>query len=127
MQPEFSPWGEIQWSDSLIPGMDLVSTASHGGVRVAFDAALLLSPAARKCGFQESGYLWFEEDCQEQVVLRELLDKKLWTIPERITDVATFTASIDRSIQTYNPDYWKARERAKVPRAAEHRRSNPVR
>ena len=42
---------------------------------------MLLSPEARKCGFREGGYLWFEEDCCEQVVLRELMDKKLWTPP----------------------------------------------
>ena len=34
---------------------------------------MLLSPEARKCGFREGGYLWFEEDCCEQVVLRELM------------------------------------------------------
>ena len=70
MQEEKSPWGEIQFSEPLIPGMELVSTASHGGVRVTREAAVLLSPAARKCGFRQGGYLWFEEDCKEPVVLR---------------------------------------------------------
>ena len=33
----------------------------------------------------------FEEDCCEQVVLRELMDKKLWTPPaDRIKDAAAF-------------------------------------
>ena len=58
---------------------------------------MLLSPEARKCGFHEGGYLWFEEDCCEQVVLRELMDKKLWTPPaDRIKDAAAFERAIDR-------------------------------
>lgn len=115
---EYSPWGEIQWAEPLCPGMDLISTASHGGVRVDREAAVLLSPAARKCGFRDAGFLWFEEDCQEPVVLRELLDKKLWTVPDRIKDPEQFAASLDRTIQTYNPEYWKYRQRAQA-RAAQ--------
>ena len=62
---------------------------------------MLLSPEARKCGFREGGYLWFEEDCCEQVVLRELMDKKLWTPPaDRIKDAAAF-----------EPEYWASREK----------------
>ena len=52
MIEEYSPWGGIQWSEPLIPGMDLISTASHGGVRVSREAAMYLSPGARKCGFE---------------------------------------------------------------------------
>ena len=75
----------------VLPGIDLVSTPSHGGARVTREATMLLSPEAMKCGFREGGYLWFEEDCCEQVVLRELMDKKLWTPPaDRIKDAAAF-------------------------------------
>ncbi len=70
----------------------------------------MLSPAARKCGFRQGGYLCFEEDCQESVVLRELLDKKLWKIPERIKDTAAFEEGINKSLREYNPDYWRARQ-----------------
>ena len=52
----------------------------------------------------------FEEDTQEEVVLRELLDKKLWKIPERIKDKAAFEENINRSIKRYNPEYWRARQ-----------------
>lgn len=112
MIEEYSPWGGIQWSEPLIPGMDLISTASHGGVRVSREAAMYLSPGARKCGFRDGGFLWFEEDCQESVVLRELLDKKLWQVPDRIKDPEAFTADLDQSIKRYNPDYWNYRQRA---------------
>jgi hypothetical protein len=109
---DFSPWGQIDEEVFILPGIDLVSTPSHGGARVTRDAAMLLSPEARKCGFREGGYLWFEEDCCEQVVLRELMDKKLWTPPtNRIKDPAAYEDAINRVIQAYHPDYWKAREK----------------
>lgn len=73
---------------------------------------MLLSPEARKCGFHEGGYLWFEEDCCEQVVLRELMDKKLWTPPpDRIKDAAAFECAIDRVLQACQPEYWASREK----------------
>lgn len=109
-QPKHSPWGEVQNCDILCPGVFMVSTASHGGTMVAKDMAALLSPAARKCGLQMGGYLCFEEDSQENVVLRELLDKKLWSIPDRIKDKAAFEENINQSLRDYNPDYWRARQ-----------------
>ena len=80
--PRTSPWGEVQSCEVLCPGVFLVSTASHGGTMVANEVAAVLSPAAKKCGFKDKGYICYEEDAQESVVLRELLDKKLWKIPE---------------------------------------------
>lgn len=77
-EPNKSPWGAVQTCDTLCPGVFLVSTASHGGTMVSNDVAAFLSPAAKRCGFRRGGYLCFEEDTQEEVVLRELLDKKLW-------------------------------------------------
>ena len=109
-RPEKSPWGEVQTCDVLCPGVFLVSTASHGGTLVSKEVSSMLSPAARKCGFKQGCYLCFEEDCQESVVLRELLDKKLWSVPERIKDQAAFEENINKSIREYNPEYWRARQ-----------------
>ena len=109
-EPESSPWGKVQACDTLCPGVFLVSTASHGGTMVAKEVAAVLSPAAKKCGFQRNGYICFEEDAQESVVLRELLDKKLWKIPDRIKDKEKFEENINQSIRQYNPDYWRARQ-----------------
>jgi len=78
--PKSSPWGEVQSCETLCPGVFLVSTASHGGTMVANEVAAVLSPAAKKCGFKDKGYICYEEDAQESVVLRELLDKKLWNM-----------------------------------------------
>lgn len=109
-EPENSPWGRVQTCDTLCPGVFLVSTASHGGTMVAPEMAAVLSPAAKRCGFKRNGYICFEEDSQESVVLRELLDKKLWKIPDRIKDKAAFEEEINRSIKRYNPEYWRARQ-----------------
>lgn len=109
-QPEQSPWGKVQTCDTLCPGVFLVSTASHGGTMVSKDMAAALSPAAQKCGFRQGGYLCFEEDSQEDVVLRELLDKKLWAVPDRIKDKAAFEENINKSIREHNPDYWRVRQ-----------------
>lgn len=110
IKPEKSPWGKVQICDTLCPGVFMVSTASHGGTMVSKEVADLLSPAARKCGFKQGGYICFEEDSQEDVVLRELLDKKLWAVPDRIKDKAKFEENINDAIRRYNPDYWRARQ-----------------
>lgn len=109
VKPFQSPWGEVQTCDTLCPGVFMVSTASHGGTLVSKEVTAMLSPAAKKCGFKLGDYLCFEEDSQEAVVLRELLDKKLWSIPRRIKDKAAFEENINQSLREYNPDYWRAR------------------
>ena len=107
--PKNSPWGEVQTCDTLSPGVFLVSTSGHGGAMVAKEAAAFLSPAARKCGFREGGYLCFEEDSQEAIVLRELMDKGLWT-PTHTTDKEAFEDRLNEHIREYNPDYWRSRQ-----------------
>lgn len=112
-EPTFSPWGEVQTCDTLYPGVFLVSTDSHGGIMISKEAATFLSPAAKKCGIRQEGYLCFEEDTEENVILRELLDKQLWKIPDRIQDKEAFEESINQSLREYNPAYWQARNRRK--------------
>lgn len=109
-EPAFSPWGEVQSCEELFNGIFLVNTLGHGGIMVESQSAFYLSSAARKCGFREGGYLCFEEDCQEAVVLRELLDRKLWAILERISDSTAFEQAIDEDLKRWNPEYWKARQ-----------------
>ncbi len=116
-QPEKSPWGKVQECDVLYPGIFMVSTAGHGGTMVAPEMISVLSPAARKCGFRQDGWLCYEEDTEENIVLRELLDKKLWTIPERIKDKAAFEENINSALRQYHPDYWRTRQ-AGLERAA---------
>lgn len=116
-QPEKSPWGKVQECDVLYPGIFMVSTADHGGTMVAPEMISVLSPAARKCGFRQAGWLCYEEDTEENIVLREPLDKKLWTIPERIKDKAAFEENINSALRQDHPDYWRTRQ-AGLERAA---------
>ena len=112
-EPKISPWGKVQTCDTLCPGVFLVSTASHGGTMVSKEVAAFLSPAAKKCGFRQGGYLCFEEDCDAQVALRELMDKKMIQAPvnERFGPGA-YEAVINSSVQIHHPEYWQAREKA---------------
>lgn len=112
-KPEYSPWGRVQTCDVLCPGVFLVYTANHGGTMVSREVAAFLSSAAKKCGFRQGNYLCFEEDTQEEVVFRELLDKRLWKIPDRIRDKAAYEERINQSLRRYNPAYWRARERGR--------------
>jgi hypothetical protein len=74
------------------------------------DIQEFLSPAARREAQRRGGYLCFEEDSAEGIVFRELLDKKLWNIPERIKDKAAFEENINKSLREYHPEYWRARQ-----------------
>lgn len=112
MEPTFSPWGEVQTCKELCHGVYSVSTARHGGLMAHLDVAdKVFSVAARKCGFTEGRYLCFEEDCDEQVALRELMDKKLFKVPvnDRFPP-GQYEKGIDASIQAYHPDYWNFRK-----------------
>lgn len=110
-EPHKSPWGKVQACDVICPGVFMISTADYGGIMVAKEVAAMLSPAARKCGFERKEYICFEQDAVEDIVFRELLDKKLWSIPTRVRDKAAFEENINKSIREYNPEYWRSRQR----------------
>ena len=110
VKPEKSPWGDIRDCDLLCPGVFLVTTSAHGGTMVSKDMAAVLSPAAQKYGLRYNGWLCFEEDSEENIVFRELLDKKLWNIPDRIKDKEAFEENINQDIRKYHPDYWRTRQ-----------------
>ena len=75
MEPGYSPWGKVQSCSTLCDGVFSVGTESHGGIMVhQIVAGNVLSGAAIKCGFTDGSYLCFEEDCDAQVVIRELMD-----------------------------------------------------
>lgn len=110
--PKNSPWGKVQFCEELYPGVYDVSTAGHGGIMVKNNIVdSVLSPTAQKCGFKEKGYLNFEEDCQANVVERELIDKGLWEGSPRFESKADYEELIDNSLKQWNPEYWQAREK----------------
>ena len=66
---------------------------------------------ARECGFMEGAWLCYEEDCAGPVALRHLMDKKLYQAPvNQYFRPGEYEAVINRSLQTYHPEYWQARE-----------------
>ena len=54
----WSPWGEIQTAEPVLPGITRVTTATHGGLLVD-DFTLKLMP---ECMRRNWG--WYEEDCE---------------------------------------------------------------
>jgi len=126
-RPESSPWGLVDYSEMLLPGVFLVSTPTHGGVMVTHDMAEFLSPHARRLALRHGEFLCFEEDCASAIVYRELLDKKLMRAPLLKSLNEAFSARVDNTLKGYYPEYWKARERAlqaeqkpKAPSKQEH-------
>jgi len=53
-----TPWGEAQHVEELIPGVTIVSTASHGGIHLDRDNQKLIPEEHRR---EDS---WYEEDCE---------------------------------------------------------------
>ncbi|MCL2402242.1 MAG: hypothetical protein FWC90_06325 [Oscillospiraceae bacterium] len=109
--PRKSPWGDVQRCEQMIAGVFLVSTASHGGIMVRKSAADFLSPDARKIGANQRNYFCFEIGCEEDIVMRELLDKKLWQFPDRIGGDVNLEETINCSLQQRLPEYWASRQR----------------
>ena len=109
--PDDSPWGEIQTCETLCPGAYSVRTAGHGGVMVRQElAGKEFRKAARDCSFVEGAWLCYEEDCDGPVALRELMDKKMYQAPvNQYFRPGEYEAVINRSLQTYHPEYWQAR------------------
>ena len=78
MEPQDSPWGEIQTRETLRPGAYSVSTAGHGGGMVRRELAeKVFRKAARECGCMEGAWLCYEEDCDGTLAPRALMEKKL--------------------------------------------------
>lgn len=112
MKPSYSPWGKVQTCKELCDGVYSVRTASHGGIMAHQEVVdKVLSVAAQKCGFTEGRYLCFEEDCDEQVAIRELMDRKLFQAPvNEHFPSGKYESVIDASIQRNQPEYWTFRK-----------------
>lgn len=57
----YSPWGLVQSATPLGPDAVLVSTPSHGGIRVSGRALSEIPQPLRSTAYSQGG--WFEEDC----------------------------------------------------------------
>ena len=69
--PTSSPWGPVQGSEELAPGIWSVWTASHGGIKLSPERLEAMRPALRDIGekspYHERGG-WFEEDAEWSAV-----------------------------------------------------------
>ena len=121
--PSWSPWGEIQTVEKLCSGVYSVSTPSHGGIMVIENQAkALFSPEALKCSFLDAGYYCFEEDCDEPVAIRELLDKKKIAVPvNNYYAPGEYVKNIDEYVQRFHPEYWNDRQHRMDAAARKHR------
>jgi len=112
--PKDSPWGMIDFCDILRPGVFLIYTPEHGGTMVSREIEEFLSPAARRYAQRKNGFLCFEQETDEEIVLRELLDKKLWDIPAHVKDRAAYEERINTALRLNHPQYWRSRENGRV-------------
>ena len=75
--PKSSPWGEVQNCETLCPGSVFgiyrQPRRNDGGKR---GSRRSLPSGQKNAASRSKGYICYEEDAQESVVLRELLDKK---------------------------------------------------
>lgn len=113
--PDYSPWGKVQTSKQLCENVYQVSTAGHGGVMVLrTDVDKLLSPMAQQYGFVDGPWHCYEEDCDAPIVIRELLDKGLYTAP--ITahfGPGEYSAAIDSSLRHSRLRYWELYQKSR--------------
>ena len=109
--PRSSPWGEVQSCEVLCPGVFLVSTASHGGTMVANEVAAVLSPAAKKCGFKDKGYISLAVDIQAKLAAGKGPGYERWAKVFNIKQMAAALAYIqDNGLTDYEQLAQKATE-----------------
>lgn len=70
-----TPWGAVQHSKIIKRGVSIVSTTSHGGMRISKGfAEKNLSTAAINRATVLGNYLFYEEDCDMAIPVFELED-----------------------------------------------------
>ncbi len=117
--PPYSPWGNVQECETLCPGVYSVSTPGHGGIMVRRELAeKVFRKEALNCGFTEGAYLCFEEDCDEPVALRELMDKGMYQAPvnERFAPGAMRLLSMT-ACKPFTPRIGRQREKTLAEKA----------
>ena len=110
--PYTSPWGKIDHCQALCPGVYEVDTPRHGGIMAETEVATaIFSQEALRCSFQENNYYCFEEDCDAQVAIRELLDQGLIEAPvNKYFAPGEYETIINKVVQRWHPEYWAARQ-----------------
>lgn len=104
-----TPWGKAQAGFKLDRGVMFYSTSSHGGLRVTKRwARENLSPAAEALADYSGGFLWFEDDCQCNIVFHE--HPELWRgmTEAELSDagISRMRELFERSVRDYYPEYF---------------------
>ena len=71
-----TPWGKAQRVRNIAPGIDWVSTASHGGYVLAQWRYDLMARYLRECSFTKDRF--FEEDCAWCAVVLAFPEEFTW-------------------------------------------------
>lgn len=71
----WSPWGTIQTAETVIPGMVLVTTASHGGAWLSPELEAEIPAKYRDIGHRYAPAPWYEEDCDIVIPFAILRDR----------------------------------------------------
>ena len=91
--PKYSPWGKVQYVKSFSEGVVLVSTASHGGMKLDRACNAKVPASARRKGG------WYEEDCEVAI--------PILTFPELFPkDQEAAQETIDRWFPEFK-DLWR--------------------
>jgi hypothetical protein len=65
-----TPWGQSQVIEKIAEGIDFVSTAGHGGMKLSADNNAKVPLSWREASFKQQGLQgWYEEDCDVAMVM----------------------------------------------------------
>jgi len=96
-----TPWGEAQTIEEIIPGLVLVSTASHGGVRVGASLTKYIPEIFR------TGDNWYEEDCEIEIPMYFLKSKIAEVRPEWVERNEIKLSNCEDAISHWFKDQWE--------------------
>ena len=101
-----SPWGPVQNEEIINNSVASVSTAGHGGIRVAFDYAIgSLSEEAREVSIRLGDFFYFEEDCNWAIVPWELRTLLFKFFPDSPLPGEALLEDLKTNIIRWNTEY----------------------
>lgn len=101
-----TPWGKAQTVTTVAPGIVVVDTAGHGGVKLDRKRNAKIPMAARLHGG------WYEEDCEALIPLLVFYDEMKSTIAPSAT-----RAKLAESLRRWLPESLNALVEAKLVEA----------
>lgn len=110
------PWGAIQNTETLERGIAWVSTASHGGLRVAkgYAESILSDRCLAKATARDDNYYWYEEDVDWAYAILDL--PHLWTTKMHYTEyVNDVPKHLLKVLSAYDPAYLEVKGIKPIP------------